>query len=434
MRIHRRPVGRCTASPFLAVGRRPRPRGPRRPPGPQSAHRSRQSRRCSPSGPVSLSACRRVFPGARPASTPGGRGGRPRARAFALGSTTTRLPGRAYHAHEVPLGVHSPGRRCTCAGVAGALAWRSRLTAPWRPRTRPRPSATFHRACAGGGRRLAQRSSYSRTRLRFLRRAAPRLRSPSPRPRPRPRRAPPRGPPARRPALRRPAPRRPASATTWGSSSAGSSASSSVASTGASTRGPLATASGAQAPRPGRERGVGKAHRLRGLDGRLGGLLGIDERLPGARSPLPPGGPPHRAERARRPRGPPPRSAWRPDGRFGLATDVHAPARQLGGQAGVLPLLADGQRQGVVGHDHLGLFRLVIQDDALHLGRAEGVGDERLLVLRPGHHVDLFAVQLVDDVLDAHTAHADARAHRVDPRLQRGHGHLEREPACGRSP
>ncbi len=39
-------------------------------------------------------------------------------------------------------------------------------------------------------------------------------------------------------------------------------------------------------------------------------------------------------------------------GRLGQALDIDAPAGQLGGQPGVLPLAADGQRELVVRHDN----------------------------------------------------------------------------------
>jgi len=109
---------------------------------------------------------------------------------------------------------------------------------------------------------------------------------------------------------------------------------------------------------------------------------------------------------------------------LGLAPNVDAPARQLGRQPCVLSFLADGQRERTVRHDHLGLLGLAIEDDAHYPGRAQGTGDERLLVVRPGHDVDLFAVQLVHDVLYAHATHPDTGAHRIHARLQRSNRHL----------
>ena len=66
-----------------------------------------------------------------------------------------------------------------------------------------------------------------------------------------------------------------------------------------------------------------------------------------------------------------------------------------------------------------------VTDDGL-AGR-EGVGDELRRVRRPLDDVDLLAVELVDDVLDAHAAHSDAGADRIDLLLPRGHGDLGAE-------
>ena len=114
-------------------------------------------------------------------------------------------------------------------------------------------------------------------------------------------------------------------------------------------------------------------------------------------------------------------------GGLGQVLDVDAPAGELGGQPGVLTLAADGQRKLIVGHDddgRLAFFRMLFQKDVGDAGRAERLGNENALVVVPFDHVDLFVVQFANDALDAYTAHADARAHRVDPMLEGLHGDL----------
>ena len=61
-----------------------------------------------------------------------------------------------------------------------------------------------------------------------------------------------------------------------------------------------------------------------------------------------------------------------------FALDVDAPAGQLGREPDVLALLADRQRQLLVLDDHFHHALAIVDDrDALHLRRAERVGDER---------------------------------------------------------
>ena len=67
-------------------------------------------------------------------------------------------------------------------------------------------------------------------------------------------------------------------------------------------------------------------------------------------------------------------------GQLGLALDVDPPAGQPGRQAGVLPLLADGQRQLVVADDDGRGARLVVEADLSYPGRLQGALDRT----RPG--------------------------------------------------
>ena len=71
------------------------------------------------------------------------------------------------------------------------------------------------------------------------------------------------------------------------------------------------------------------------------------------------------------------------------------------GETDVLAAAADGERQLVVGHHHLDPAFLLVDDDARDRGRLQAVDDEGGEVLAPGDDVDLLALQLLDDGLDA---------------------------------
>ena len=59
-----------------------------------------------------------------------------------------------------------------------------------------------------------------------------------------------------------------------------------------------------------------------------------------------------------------------------LGLDVDAPAGQPRCEARVLPFLADRERELIVGHDHHGGARLLVDAHLAHLGRLQGVRDE----------------------------------------------------------
>src|SRR5690606_34057730 len=109
---------------------------------------------------------------------------------------------------------------------------------------------------------------------------------------------------------------------------------------------------------------------------------------------------------------------------LGRALDVDAPARELGGQAGVLALAADGQRQLVVGHDDLGHLLLGGEGDVHHPRRAQRVGHVALGIFVPVDDVALLTLEFVDHRLHAAAPRADAGAHWVDALSPRRHGHL----------
>src|SRR6185503_129100 len=57
--------------------------------------------------------------------------------------------------------------------------------------------------------------------------------------------------------------------------------------------------------------------------------------------------------------------------------------------------------------------------DALHLGRAQRIGDEQHRILGPLDNVDLLAAQLPNDRLHTRALHADAGTYRIDVALAR---------------
>ena len=96
----------------------------------------------------------------------------------------------------------------------------------------------------------------------------------------------------------------------------------------------------------------------------------------------------------------------------------------LDGQADVLAAAADGQRQLIFLHQHDGPPQPRIEEHLLDLGRLQGVGDHDLERIVPADDVDAFAAQLIDDVLDAAAAHADAGADAIDLQVDAGDGDL----------
>src|SRR3954469_24904312 len=101
-------------------------------------------------------------------------------------------------------------------------------------------------------------------------------------------------------------------------------------------------------------------------------------------------------------------------GELGLGLDVDAPAGQPRGQARVLALAPDGQRELVVGDHDGGLAGVVVDEHLAHARGRERLGHEAggLIVVRDD--VDLLAAQLGDD-------HAHARATRAHAGTDRVH-------------
>ena len=101
-------------------------------------------------------------------------------------------------------------------------------------------------------------------------------------------------------------------------------------------------------------------------------------------------------------------------GELGVADDVDLPAGQPVGEAGVHALLADRERELVVGDDDGRLLLGVVEVDLADARRRERLRDEPGRLLVPGDDVDLLAAELGDDHADARAARADAGADRVD--------------------
>src|SRR5262249_18659834 len=97
-----------------------------------------------------------------------------------------------------------------------------------------------------------------------------------------------------------------------------------------------------------------------------------------------------------------------------LAAHLEVPPGEPRGQAHVLTLLADGERELIVGCYDLHRMRVLVHDDLGNARRRHGADDELGRIGRPVHDVDLLATQLLHDALDAGALHADARANRVD--------------------
>ena len=76
----------------------------------------------------------------------------------------------------------------------------------------------------------------------------------------------------------------------------------------------------------------------------------------------------------------------------------------------VLAAAADGERELVVRHHNLDARGILVEHHLHDLGGLQRIDDEGRGVGRPGDDVDLLALELVHDRLDARAAHADAGA------------------------
>src|SRR5262249_30429076 len=64
--------------------------------------------------------------------------------------------------------------------------------------------------------------------------------------------------------------------------------------------------------------------------------------------------------------------------------------------------------------DHFDAARIFIKHHLGDFRRRQGIDDEGCRIGVPRNDVDALALQLLHDGLDAHAAHADASAHRID--------------------
>src|SRR5215210_1710064 len=114
--------------------------------------------------------------------------------------------------------------------------------------------------------------------------------------------------------------------------------------------------------------------------------------------------------------------------RLTLGLYVYLPVRQLHGEAGVLALAPDRQRELVVGHDHLGLLLVLVQIDLAHPRRAQSLGDKPRGLGVPLDDVYLLVPELGDDGPNPAPARAHAGADRISTRLLGPHCHLGAQP------
>src|SRR5918994_703841 len=101
-------------------------------------------------------------------------------------------------------------------------------------------------------------------------------------------------------------------------------------------------------------------------------------------------------------------------GKLGLRLDVDLPPGQARGEAGVQALLADRERQLVLGDDDRRLLGLVVDVDLPHPRRRKGLREETGGLGVPRDDVDLLSAELRHDHADTRAARADAGPDRVD--------------------
>src|SRR5215212_2233195 len=102
-----------------------------------------------------------------------------------------------------------------------------------------------------------------------------------------------------------------------------------------------------------------------------------------------------------------------------LGLYVYFPVCQLDGEAGVLTLATDSQRELVVRHDHLGLLLILVQVDLANARRAQSLSYEARGLGVPLDDVYLLVPELGDYSSHAAPPRADAGPDRVYPLLLR---------------
>src|SRR5579875_2348836 len=86
---------------------------------------------------------------------------------------------------------------------------------------------------------------------------------------------------------------------------------------------------------------------------------------------------------------------------FRRSGHIDAPAREFGGQAGILSLLADSQRELMCCHRDQGGMIGLAQFNFEWLDGAERVGDKNSRIRTPLDNVNLLVVQFVNDIVNA---------------------------------
>src|SRR5215210_4394219 len=122
-------------------------------------------------------------------------------------------------------------------------------------------------------------------------------------------------------------------------------------------------------------------------------------------------------------------------GRLALGLYVYLPVCQLHGEAGVLALAADGQRELVVGYDHLGLLLVLVQVDLAHARRTQGLCYKARRLGVPLDDVYLLVPELGDDGPHAAPARPNTGPNRIHTSFIGPDGHFRAQPGlAGDSP
>src|SRR5215210_3320370 len=119
--------------------------------------------------------------------------------------------------------------------------------------------------------------------------------------------------------------------------------------------------------------------------------------------------------------------------RLALGLDVYLPVCQLHGEAGVLALATDGQRELVVGYDHLSLLLVFVQVDLAHAGRAQGLRYKARRLGVPLDDIYLLVPELGDDGPHAAPARPHAGSHGIHTSLLGPYGYLRAQPGLARN-
>src|SRR4051794_7732653 len=99
---------------------------------------------------------------------------------------------------------------------------------------------------------------------------------------------------------------------------------------------------------------------------------------------------------------------------LGVGLNINLPAGQPGRKPSIEALLADRQRELVIGNDDRCFLRLVVHEDLADARRRKRLGDEARRLRVPRDDVDLLAAELRDDHPDAGAAGPDTGTDRID--------------------